>query len=176
MWGHCFTRACPDPQMCAVLACAPTLPEGWCRDGASRQGGWTREGLQCSGKNERDWAPGRQPGLFTEGPPEPTGQGYPRTCLWLPETRLWVEGPWAEGVGVGRVQATSSLCRAGWRPQRSPWRTEGACVYVCVSWGHFPVLPALSKPGPVLEHMFLLLENLLINPVILKCKLWEWIW
>ena len=117
--------------MCAVLACAPTLPEGWCRDGASRQGGWTREGLQCSGKNERDWAPGRQPGLFTEGPPEPTGQGYPRTCLWLPETRLWVEGPWAEGVGVGRVQATSSLCRAGWRPQRSPWRTEGACVYVC---------------------------------------------
>ena len=27
----------------------------------------------------------------------------------------------------------------------------------------------------LLEDMFLLLKNLLTNPVILKCKLWEWI-
>ena len=27
-----------------------------------------------------------------------------------------------------------------------------------------------------LEDMFLLLENLLTNPVILKCILWEWVW
>ena len=41
---------------------------------------------------------------------------------------------------------------------------------------HCTELKIIEQQCILLEDRFLLLENLLTNPVILKCKFWEWVW
>ena len=41
---------------------------------------------------------------------------------------------------------------------------------------HCTELKIIEQQCFLLEDRFLLLENLLVNPVILKCKFWAWVW
>ena len=110
--------------------------------------------------NGKSWLIGKHPDAGKDWSWEEKGPTEDEMVGW----HHWLDGhEFEQALGVGDEQGSLACCSPWGRRVGHDWATE-------LNWTKDYITPMYLAWG-----QFLLPENLLANPVILKCKLWEWV-